>query len=45
MDWPALVTLAGATGHAVNLLLIRKIAVRGEAVEATGGAGNGLTLL
>ena len=45
IDWPALVTLAGATGHAFNLLFIRKIAVRGEPVEATGVAGNGLTLL
>ena len=38
-----LIVLAGAVGHAVNMLFVRKLAVAGEAVEATGTAGNLLT--
>jgi drug/metabolite transporter (DMT)-like permease len=38
-----LVVLAGAVGHAFNMLFVRKLAVAGEAVEATGTAGNLLT--
>ena len=38
-------SLAGAVGHAFNMLYVRKIGVAGEAVEATGSAGNLLTLL
>ena len=40
---PALAVLAGAVGHAFNMLFVRKIGVAGEAVEATGSAGNVLT--
>jgi drug/metabolite transporter (DMT)-like permease len=38
-----LIVLAGAVGHAFNMLFVRKLAVAGEAVEATGTAGNLLT--
>lgn len=40
-----LVVLAGAVGHAFNMLYVRKIGLVGEAVEATGTAGNLLTCL
>jgi drug/metabolite transporter (DMT)-like permease len=43
--WAGLAVLAGAVGHAFNMLFVRKIGVAGEAVEATGSAGNVLTLL
>jgi drug/metabolite transporter (DMT)-like permease len=42
--WAGLMVLAGAVGHAFNMLLVRKIGVAGEHVEATGSAGNVLTL-
>ncbi|MEK0083492.1 DMT family transporter [Benzoatithermus flavus] len=45
--WPALVALAGAVGHAFNMLIIRKIGHNGSAepLEAVGVVGNALTLL
>ena len=39
------IVLAGAVGHAFNMLYVRKIGLVGEAVEATGTAGNVLTCL
>jgi drug/metabolite transporter (DMT)-like permease len=45
--WPALVALAGAVGHACNMLIIRKLghATAGEPLEAVGVVGNVLTVL
>ena len=43
--WAGIAVLGGAVGHAFNMLYVRKIGVAGEAVEATGSAGNVLTLL
>jgi drug/metabolite transporter (DMT)-like permease len=45
VTWAGLAVLAGAIGHAFNMLFVRKIGVAGEAVEATGSAGNVLTLI
>ena len=42
--WAGLAVLAGAVGHAFNMLFVRKIGVAGEHVEATGTAGNLLTI-
>jgi drug/metabolite transporter (DMT)-like permease len=45
MSWPAVVALLGAAGHAMNMLVIRKIGRRDEPVEAIGIVGNLLTCL
>jgi drug/metabolite transporter (DMT)-like permease len=43
--WAGLAVLAGAVGHAFNMIYVRKMGVAGEAVEATGFAGNLLSVL
>ena len=45
VDWPALVALLGAVGYSLNILLVRKIGIAAEPVEAIGVAGNLLTLV
>jgi drug/metabolite transporter (DMT)-like permease len=45
VSWPALMVLLGAIGHALNMVIIRKIGLAAEPVEATGVVGNVLTLL
>lgn len=45
VTWPSLVALLGATGHAINMLVIRKIGLHDEPVEAIGVVGNVLTCL
>lgn len=45
LGWPAMAILLGALGHAVNMVLIRRLGRAGEPVEAIGLAGNGLTVL
>ena len=43
--WAGLAVLGGAVGHAFNMIYVRKMGVAGEAVEATGLAGNLLSIL
>lgn len=47
VSWPALVTLGGAVGHALNMLIIRKLGRQAgeEPLEAMGVVGNTLTAL
>ena len=37
--------LLGAAGHALNMILVRKLGVAGEPVEVLGLVGNGLSLV
>lgn len=41
--WPALVAACGAVGHALNMLIMRKIGTGAEPVEVIGVVGNLLT--